>query len=118
LVRRATHDRKGDSDYEFEDDLETAAVLADMVQAKLDGIKTVADVRRSEAIRPAVRVMLEHYVAGRHLGLLSVAYFTSASRTKRHSRVHFGILDEKRKAAIETAREQGIDLVFDEEDDD
>jgi len=26
-------------------------------------------------------------------------------------------LDEKRKAAIETAREQGIDLVFDDDDD-
>ncbi|KAF8556722.1 SET domain-containing protein [Imleria badia] len=93
---------KGDSDYEFEDDLETAAVLADMVQAKLDGIKTVADVRRSEAIRPAVRVMLEHYVAGQRDILESI----------------LESLDEKRKAAIETAREQGIDLVFDEEDDD
>ena len=64
----------GESDYE--DDLETAAVLSDMVQAKLDGIKTVADVRQSDAIRPAVGVMLEHYIAGRHL-LLSVAYLTS-----------------------------------------
>ena len=61
-----------ESDYEFEDDLETAAVLSDMVQAKLDGIKTVADVRQSDDIRPAVRAMLEHYIAGRRPGLLSV----------------------------------------------
>lgn len=55
----------GESEYEFEDDLETAAMLSDMVQAKLDGMKTVADVRRNDAIRPPVRVMLEHYFTGR-----------------------------------------------------
>ena len=60
---------KGDSEYEFEDDLETAAVLSDMVQAKLDGIKTVAEVQQSDGIRPMVRIMLEPYFAGRHLGL-------------------------------------------------
>lgn len=54
-----------ESDCAFEDDLETAAVLSDMVRAKLDGMKTVADVRQSDAIRPTVRVMLEHYIAGR-----------------------------------------------------
>ena len=60
---------KGESEYEFEDDLETAAVLSDMVQAKLDGIKTVAEVQQSDGIRPMVRIMLEPYFAGRHLDL-------------------------------------------------
>lgn len=61
----------GESDYEFEDDLETADVLSNMVQAKLDGMKTVADVRHDDAIRPAVRVMLEHYIAGTYACLAS-----------------------------------------------
>ncbi|KAH0834002.1 hypothetical protein J3R83DRAFT_11238 [Lanmaoa asiatica] len=91
----------GESDYEFEDDLETAVVLSDMVQAKLDGMKSVADVRQSDEIRPTVRVMLEHYITGQREILGSI----------------LEILDEKRKAAIETAREQGIDLVFNEDDD-
>ena len=106
-----------ESDYEFEDDLETAAVLSDMVQAKLDGIKTVADVRQSDDIRPAVRVMLEHYIAGRRPGLLSVVCVLCLCPGQREileSILEF--LDEKRQAAIEAAREQGIDLVFNEDD--
>ncbi|KAG8215253.1 hypothetical protein J3R82DRAFT_8807 [Butyriboletus roseoflavus] len=91
----------GESDYEFEDDLETAAVLSDMIQAKLDGMKTAADVRQSDEIRPTVRVMLEHYITGQWDILESILEF----------------LNEKQKAAIETAREQGIDLVFDDSDD-
>ncbi|KAF8130332.1 hypothetical protein EV363DRAFT_1219306, partial [Boletus edulis] len=91
----------GESDYEFEDDLETAAVLTDMVQAKLDGIKTVADVRQNDVIRPTVRAMLGHYIAGQREILESILEF----------------LNEKRGAAIDAAREQGIDLVFDEDDD-
>ncbi|KAI9571841.1 hypothetical protein HD554DRAFT_2069851 [Boletus coccyginus] len=90
-----------ESEYAFEDDLETAAVLSDMVRTKLDGMRTVADVRRSDDVRPMVRVMLEHYIAGQREILEGVLEF----------------LDEKRKAAIETAREQGIDLVFDDDDD-
>jgi hypothetical protein len=74
----------GECDYE--DDLDTAAVLSDMVQAKLDGIKTVADVRQSDAIRPAVRVMLEHYIAGRHPALSSVACLTSVQGKETFSR--------------------------------
>ncbi|KAF8438609.1 hypothetical protein L210DRAFT_3504968 [Boletus edulis BED1] len=91
----------GESDYEFEDDLETAAVLTDIVQAKLDGIKTVADVRQNDVIRPTVRAMLGHYIAGQREILESILEF----------------LNEKRGAAIDAAREQGIDLVFDEDDD-
>ncbi|KAI9571839.1 hypothetical protein HD554DRAFT_2168608 [Boletus coccyginus] len=92
-----------ESEYAFEDDLETAAVLSDMVRAKLDGMRTVADVRqtRSDDVRPVVRVMLEHYIAGQREVLEAVLEF----------------LDEKQKAAIETARKQGIDLVFDDDGD-
>ncbi|KAG9311045.1 hypothetical protein JVU11DRAFT_8943 [Chiua virens] len=90
----------GESEYEFEDDLETAAALSDMVQAKLDGIKTEAELRRNDEIRSAVRAMLEHYFTGQRDILESILEF----------------LNEKRNAAIKSAREQGIDLVFDEDD--
>lgn len=109
----------GESDYEFEDDLETAAVLSDMVQAKLDGMKTVVDVQGNDEVRPPVRVMLEHYIAGGYpiSGLFGqhVLHPYPGQREILESILEF--LNEKRNAAIETAREQGIDLVFDEDDD-
>lgn len=107
----------GQSEDSFEDDLETAAVLSDMVQAKLDGMKTVADVQSSDQIRPTVKVMLEHYIAGRHPWLTSVAHISCLLPGQRdilESILEFA--NEKHKAAIETAREQGIDLVFDDDD--
>lgn len=77
----------GQNEHAFEDDLDTAAVLSDMVQAKLDGMKTLADVRRSDQIRPSVRAMLEHYITGRHPSLLSVTRLTSTPRTTADSRI-------------------------------
>ncbi|KIJ60469.1 hypothetical protein HYDPIDRAFT_98705 [Hydnomerulius pinastri MD-312] len=89
-----------ESEYEFEDDLEAASILSEMCQAKLDGMKTVADVTEDDdGIRPGVKVMLEHYIEGQRAILESMLKFA----------------DGKQKAAIEEAREQGIDLVFDDE---
>ena len=50
------------NEYAFEDELDTAGVLPNMVQAKLDGMKTVGGVGRCDSVRSAVRVMLEHYI--------------------------------------------------------
>ncbi|KIJ07596.1 hypothetical protein PAXINDRAFT_164574 [Paxillus involutus ATCC 200175] len=88
-----------ESEYEFEDDMEAASMLSEMTQAKLDGMKTISDVRRHDEIRPEVKVMLEHYIEGQRDILESMLRF----------------LDGKQEAAIEAAREQGIDLVFDQD---
>lgn len=108
----------GESDYEFEDDLETAAVLSDMVQAKLDCMKTVADVRQSDEIRPTVRIMLEQYITGRIFWPLSVAYLICSTGQREILGSILEFVNEKQKAAIETAREQGVDLVFECDDGD
>jgi hypothetical protein len=53
-----------ESTYEYEDDLEAACLLSEMVQSKLDGMKTISDVQCNGDIRPEVKVMLEHYIEG------------------------------------------------------
>ncbi|KAF9219357.1 SET domain-containing protein [Gyrodon lividus] len=90
-----------ESEHEFEHDIEAASMLLEMTQAKLDGIKTISDVRRNNEIRPEVKVMLQHYIEGQRDILESMLEF----------------LDGKQEAAIEAAREEGIDVVFDENDD-
>ncbi|KAG0700717.1 hypothetical protein DFH29DRAFT_607381 [Suillus ampliporus] len=82
----------------YEDDLEAAQVLLEMVQKKYDVLPEVPD-EKDATIRPAVRLMLEHYLEGQRDILLSL-------------KSYFG---EKQESAIEAAREEGIELVFDDE---
>ncbi|KAF9238366.1 hypothetical protein BU15DRAFT_47737 [Melanogaster broomeanus] len=90
-----------ESEYEYEDDLEAASLLSEMVQSKLDGMKTISDVRSNNDIRSEVKIMLEHYIEGQRDILESMLEYLAG----------------KQEAAIEAAREQGIDLVLDEEND-
>jgi hypothetical protein len=104
-----------ESEYEFEDDMEAASMLSEMTQAKLDGMKTISDVRRHDEIRPEVKVMLEHYIEGivsTSVGGVSDKH-PQGQRDILESMLRF--LDGKQEAAIEAAREQGIDLVFDQD---
>ncbi|KAG1894932.1 uncharacterized protein F5891DRAFT_1060476 [Suillus fuscotomentosus] len=82
----------------YEDDLEAAQLLLEMVQKKCDLLPDLPD-ENDASIRPAVRLMLKHYLEGQRDILTSL-------------KMHF---EERREAAIAAARDEGIELVFDEE---
>ncbi|KAG1744373.1 hypothetical protein EDB19DRAFT_1927298 [Suillus lakei] len=82
----------------YEDDLEAAQLLLEMVQKKCDLLPDLPD-EKDATIRPAVRLMLKHYLEGQR------DIFTSL-------RLYF---EERQEAAVEAARDEGIELVFDDE---
>ncbi|KAH7882159.1 hypothetical protein F5I97DRAFT_1817676 [Phlebopus sp. FC_14] len=92
----------GGSEYAFEDDLEVASVLLEMVQAKVDRMQVIREDLESDDVRPNVRAMLQMYTQGQQDILLSVMAF----------------LESRKDAAVEAAKELGIDLIFDEDDQD
>ncbi|KAI5894002.1 SET domain-containing protein [Schizophyllum commune H4-8] len=81
----------------FEDRLEAAEMLMDMVQQKLQALP---DATAARALRPEVAVMLKHYVDGQREILQSLHAFA----------------EKQEQEAIAAAKEQGIELVFDEEE--
>jgi len=82
----------------YESDLAAAELLLELVQKKYDLLPEVPHVEDA-TIRPAVRLMLEHYLEGQRDVLNSLkSYF-----------------EEKEGAAIEAAREAGVEFVFDDE---
>ncbi|KAL0951555.1 hypothetical protein HGRIS_008237 [Hohenbuehelia grisea] len=81
----------------YEDDLEAAEVLSDMIQSLLDRLP---DLHKLQAtIRSEVMTMLRDYVEGQKDILDSVNAFA----------------EDKKEKAIESAREQGIELVFEDD---
>lgn len=82
----------------YEDDLEAAQLLLEMVQKKFDLLPDLPD-ENGASLRPAVRLMLKHYLEGQRDILTSL-------------KTHF---EERQEAAIEAARDEGIELVFDDE---
>ncbi|KAG2369168.1 SET domain-containing protein [Suillus spraguei] len=95
-VRRLVAETPGEIGYE--DDLEAAQLLLDMVQKKYESLPGLPD-ENDASIRPAVRLMLKHYLEGQRDILTSLkTYF-----------------EERQEAAVEAARDEGIELVFDDE---
>ncbi|KAG2126885.1 uncharacterized protein EDB93DRAFT_245824 [Suillus bovinus] len=82
----------------YEDDLEAAQLLLEMVQKKYDVLPDLLD-ENAAAIRPAVRLMLKHYLEGQRDILNSL-------------KIHF---KERQEAAVAAAKDEGIELVFDDE---
>ncbi|KAL1740788.1 hypothetical protein HDZ31DRAFT_67579 [Schizophyllum fasciatum] len=83
----------------FEDRLEAAEILMDMVQQKLDALPSSTP---AHAMRPEVARMFRHYVDGQRDILQSLHAFA----------------EKQEQAAISAAKEQGIELVFDEDAED
>lgn len=82
----------------YEDDLEAAQLLVEMVQKKCDLLPDLPDENDAD-IRPAVRLMLKHYLEGQRDILTSL-------------KLHF---EKRQEAAVEAARDEGIELVFGDE---
>ncbi|KAG1865954.1 hypothetical protein F4604DRAFT_1779578 [Suillus subluteus] len=82
----------------YEDDLEAAQLLLEMVQKKCDLLPNLPD-ENDAGVRPAVRLMLKHYLEGQRDILTSL-------------KLHF---EKRQEAAVEAARGEGIELVFDDE---
>ncbi|KAG1803172.1 uncharacterized protein BJ212DRAFT_1396542 [Suillus subaureus] len=82
----------------YEDDLEAAQLLLEMVQKKCDLLPDLPD-ENDAGIRSAVRLMLKHYLEGQRDILTSL-------------KLHF---EKRQEAAVEAARDEGIELVFDDE---
>ncbi|KIK39010.1 hypothetical protein CY34DRAFT_808768, partial [Suillus luteus UH-Slu-Lm8-n1] len=81
----------------YEDDLEAAQLLLEMVQKKFDSLPDLPD-ENCAGIRPAVRLMLKHYLEGQRDILASLKMY----------------FEERQEAAVEAARNEGIELVFDD----
>ena len=64
----------------YERDLEAAQLLLDMVQKKYDSLPEFPH-EDDAAIRPAVRIMLEHYLEGLSLGNSSCGFLKSITRS-------------------------------------
>ncbi|KAJ8522166.1 hypothetical protein ONZ45_g1241 [Pleurotus djamor] len=92
-------DEEFDGDASFEDELDAADTLSEMLGTLLDRLPNNDNVR-SEKIRPEVAEMIQHYVEGQRSILESTIEFT----------------ENKKRKAIEKAREQGVELVFDDEE--
>ncbi|KAG1735121.1 uncharacterized protein EDB91DRAFT_569942 [Suillus paluster] len=80
------------------DDLDATSELLEIVQKKYDGLPEVPD-EKDAAIRPAVRLMLEHYLEGQRDILLSLKLYCG----------------QKQEAIIEAARQEGIEVILDDE---
>lgn len=81
----------------FEDRLEAASMLMDMVQQKLDALP---DTMAPRSMRPEVAQMLKHYVDGQRDVLQNLLEFAAS----------------KEEEAIAAAKEQGVELVFDDDE--
>jgi hypothetical protein len=82
----------------YEDDLEAAQLLLEMVQKKCDLLPDLPD-ENDAGIRPAVRLMLQHYLEGQRDILTSLKLY----------------FEKRQEAAVDAARDEGIELVFDDE---
>lgn len=81
----------------YEDKLEAAQMLADMVETLLDRLPSdKAGAKRAAAMRPEVAQMLHDYIAGQRDILESLLKFAMQKETE----------------AVEEAREAGVELVF------
>ncbi|KAF7980389.1 hypothetical protein HWV62_38184 [Athelia sp. TMB] len=83
----------------YEDALEAAGMLGDMLLALQDRLPDVDAFKGSDKIRGDVKEMLEYYVEGQRDILRALLEFAQA----------------KEQASIEDARAQGVDLVFEEQ---
>ncbi|EGO02860.1 hypothetical protein SERLA73DRAFT_165797 [Serpula lacrymans var. lacrymans S7.3] len=84
----------------YEDELEAADVLSEMLTSLIEHLPEVSDADDDKDIRPEVELMMEHYLEGQRSILDSLLEF----------------IDLKRQSAIEAARDQGIEIILDDED--
>ncbi|KAG1888646.1 hypothetical protein F4604DRAFT_1714194 [Suillus subluteus] len=82
----------------YEDDLEAAQLLLEMVHKKCDLLPDLPD-ENDAGTRPAVELMIKHYLEGQRDILTSL-------------KLHF---KERQEATVEATRDEGIKLVFDDD---
>lgn len=69
----------------YEDELEAAGMLGDMLLALQDRLPDVENVKENDKIRPEVKEMLEYYVEGRILNIpQKCSYINRITRPARH----------------------------------
>ncbi|KAG8933568.1 hypothetical protein FRC02_011583 [Tulasnella sp. 418] len=84
----------------WETQLEAADVLSEMTQAQISRLPDVSRIKDKDVVREQVRKMIEVYVEGQRQILDRIGSFA----------------ESQRQAAIQAAKDDGIDLVFNESD--
>jgi hypothetical protein len=107
-----------DAGASYEDALEAAQVLAEMVQSLIDRLPpTKAGSERME-MRPEVATMLHDYITGKLPRVHFDLGCTESSTPQGQRAILQNLLDfsvGKEREAVEEAKEQGVELVFEEE---
>ncbi|KAG5654591.1 hypothetical protein H0H81_011566 [Sphagnurus paluster] len=86
-----------DSPPTYEDELDAAGALLEMIQSLIDRLPVERDGRRAE-MRPEVTLMLHDYVEGQRNILQSLIDFAN----------------EKEKKAVEAARAEGVEIILED----
>jgi hypothetical protein len=104
-----------DSASSYEDQLDAAAALSEMVQTMVDRLPREKDYR-SANLRPEVLLMLHHYVEGRRTCVLKALVCSDISSEGQQDILQALSMfaEEKEQAAIEAARAEGIDIVLED----
>ncbi|KAG6885606.1 hypothetical protein C0993_012353 [Termitomyces sp. T159_Od127] len=97
----------------YEDHLDAAGTMLDMLQTLLDRLPPDRDDRGVD-MRPEVAVMLDYYVEGEHFLLIEVAsdQLFPGQRDILESLMNFA--REKERLAVEDARDKGIEIVLED----
>lgn len=100
---------------EWEYELEASETLKEMVERKLMGLPRIME-GVQEGIRRDVLLMIQHYVEGSSFSDLSSRYLTGCYVTGQRDILQSlsAFADSKRERAVTRAKEDGVELMFDD----